>query len=222
MTSKRTSFSRRGLRHRGVLERGIWTPFDEGCLKALYKGLCICYFHPVKRGLGTQLRHLIELLDGAVSDAYANEGLSYRPRYTPIMRAVMTHDPVGVTQIAQTAGITQPAATQTIALMIRDGLLFAEPSTVDNRHKLIRMTPHGQDLLPHLEACWDATTAAANSLDDDLPFPLSELLDLAIKALARDPFGARIEAARKSKATKRTRNKTSRTKASTGLERVTE
>ena len=33
----------------------------------------------MKQGLGTQLRHLIELLDGAVQQAYADAGLDYRP-----------------------------------------------------------------------------------------------------------------------------------------------
>jgi len=39
-------------------------------------------------------------------------------------------------------------------------------------------------------------TTAANSLDADLPFPLSQLLDLAIEALATKPFEARIQAAK--------------------------
>ncbi len=150
----------------------------------------------MKRGLGTQLRHLIDLLDGAVSDAYAREGIRYRPRYTPVMRALMRHDPSTVTAIAEMAGITQPAATQTVALMIREGLLSTEPSGEDNRRKIIRMTSFGRDLLPQLEACWIATQSAANSLDADLPFPLSELLDLAIDALAKTPFADRIQTAR--------------------------
>ena len=154
----------------------------------------------MKRGLGTQLRHLIDLLDGAVAAAYEQEGLSYRPRYTPVMRALMRQTPGTVTRIAETAGITQPAATQTIALMVRDGLVFAEPSAEDCRQKMIRMTPYGRDLLPRLEACWDATTAAANSLDAELAYPLSELLDMAIEALAKKPFGERIQTARRGKA----------------------
>ena len=176
----------------------------------------------VKRGLGTQLRHLIELLDGAVAEAYERESLNYRPRYTPVMRALMARSPLSVTEIAETAGITQPAATQTIALMIREGLLISEPSAEDSRQKVIEMTPHGCDLLPYLQACWDAVTTAANSLDADLPFSLSQLLDLAIEALANDPFGARIQAARQIELTKRSPKKTSFAKVSLGLERDTE
>ncbi len=149
----------------------------------------------MQRGLGTQLRHLIELLDGAVAEQYSRRGLNYRPRYTPVMRALMARSPLSVTEIAKTAGITQPAATQTIALMIREGLLVSEVSLEDSRQKVIKMTRYGCDLLPHLQACWETVTAAANSLDADLPFPLSQLLDLAIESLADESFGTRIQAA---------------------------
>lgn len=63
----------------------------------------------MKRGLGTQLRHLTELLDGAVAETYRRDGLNYRPRYFPVMRALMTRGSLSVTEIAVTAGITQPA-----------------------------------------------------------------------------------------------------------------
>ena len=46
----------------------------------------------MKPGLGTQLRHLIELLDGDVAQTYANAGLDYRPRFTPVMRVLQEHD----------------------------------------------------------------------------------------------------------------------------------
>jgi DNA-binding MarR family transcriptional regulator len=112
----------------------------------------------MQRGLGTQLRLLIELLDGAVAEEYCRESLNYRPRYTPVMRALMARSPLSVTEIAKTAGITQPAATQTIALMIREGLLVSEASLEDSRQKVIKLTRYGCDLLPRLQACWEAVT----------------------------------------------------------------
>jgi hypothetical protein len=49
--------------------------------------------NPVNQTLGTQLRHLIDMLDGAVAAGYHDLGLSYRPRYTPIVRALMSLEP---------------------------------------------------------------------------------------------------------------------------------
>ncbi len=145
---------------------------------------------------GTQLRHLIELLDGAVGAAYEAAGLDYRPRYTPVMRSLMAKEPATIGFIAEAAGITQPAATQTIALMIKDGLVSVEASPTDARQKMIRLTQMGRDLIPALQTCWKATAIASESLEADLPFSLSEVLDSAIHALAEKPFGARIRDAR--------------------------
>jgi MarR family transcriptional regulator, organic hydroperoxide resistance regulator len=145
---------------------------------------------------GTQLRHLIELLDGAVGAAYEEAGLNYRPRYTPVMRALLAKEPVTIGFIAEAAGITQPAATQTIALMIKDGLVSAEAGASDGRQKMIRLTPKGKDMVAALKLCWQATAIAAASLEADLPFPLSQVLDSAITAPAAKPLGDRVREAR--------------------------
>ena len=42
------------------------------------------------RTLGTLLRNLSETLDRAVEEAYRDAGLSYRPRYTPVFRALLS------------------------------------------------------------------------------------------------------------------------------------
>lgn len=150
----------------------------------------------MKPGLGTQLRHLIELLDGAVEAAYVNAGVKTRPRYTPVFRALAEREPSTIGDIAAVAGITQPAATQTIALMIKDGLVSARPAPDDARQRLVRLTKKGRDLFPKMQACWEATTLAAESLDHDAPMPLSEALAFATAALQTEPFEQRIAKAR--------------------------
>jgi DNA-binding MarR family transcriptional regulator len=146
----------------------------------------------VKAGLGTQLRHLIELLDGAVGAAYEEAGLDYRPRYTPIMRALIDKEALTLGEIASRAGITQPAATQTVGLMAREGLVVVQAGPRDGRQKVVRLSDHGKAMLPALRGCWQATKAAAGGLDAELPTPLSEVLAQAIRALEAKPFGERI------------------------------
>lgn len=150
----------------------------------------------MRQGLGTQLRHLIDLLDGAVAASYEEAGIDYRPRYTPVMRALEAGQPHTVSQIAEAAGITQPAATQTVALMLKEGLLQAAPGERDARQKVIRLSARGEALLPQLRLCWQATRAAADSLDAELPQALSDTLAAAIAALQTQPFGERIRTAR--------------------------
>ncbi|MDL2357467.1 MAG: MarR family transcriptional regulator [Pseudomonadota bacterium] len=139
---------------------------------------------------------MIELLDGAVAAAYVDAGLAYRPRYTPVMRALMQQEWATIGFIADAAGISQPAATQTIGLMIKDGLVCVEASATDGRQKLISLTQQGRELVSPLTVCWQATAAAAASLEAELPCPLAAILDSAIDALSAKSYGARIREAR--------------------------
>jgi len=150
----------------------------------------------MKQGLGTQLRHLIDLLDGAVEAAYGEAGLDYRPRYTPVMRVLAEHGSLTVGRIAELAGITQPAVTQTLALMKRDGLLSIVASDADARQRLVSLSSPGESLLGRLQDCWQVTRKAADGLDAELPYPLSRCLQEAIEALQQRPFGERIRASR--------------------------
>jgi DNA-binding MarR family transcriptional regulator len=151
----------------------------------------------MKQGLGTQLRHLIELLDGDVALAYQEAGLDYRPRYTPVMRVLGRHGQAAIGEIAAYAGITQPAATQTVALMKKEGLVDVVAGQ-DGRQRLVALSEAGRALLPRLERCWAATSAAAANLDAELDHPLSATLAQAIAALQSRPFLERIRAARSS------------------------
>ena len=148
------------------------------------------------RGLGTQLRHLLELLDGAVQESYVDAGLSYRPRYTPVMRVLAEQDAASIGEIARVAGITQPAVTQTVSLMVRDGLVRSRPAPDDARTRVVRLTAKGRKLLVTLRSCWKIADAAAHSLDQELAVPLSRTLADAIDRLEVQSFSERLAAAR--------------------------
>lgn len=144
--------------------------------------------------LGTLLRHLIEKLDGAVEQSYVESGLGYRPRYTPVMRALMESGPTSIRSISRTAGITHSAASQTVAQMVENGLVQLEPGS-DARERIVVLTPVAKAMLPKLEQHWRATNDAARMLDAELSMPLSDLLREAIAALDRASFTQRIDAA---------------------------
>lgn len=146
------------------------------------------------------MRHLIELLDGAVQQAYADAGLEYRPRYTPVMRVLAQQPSATIGQLAELAGTTQPAATQTVALMKKEGLLMVAAGGVDGRQRVVRLSAQGKALLPQLQTCWQATGRAAYSLDAELAFPLSACLAQAIEMLGQRSFGERIREANQQQA----------------------
>jgi len=146
------------------------------------------------RTLGTLLRHLIELLDGAVEQAYVDAQLDYRPRYTPILRSILAIGPASIRDLARHAGLTPSAASQTVAQMARVGLAQLQRGT-DMRQQVVSLTSKATAMVPTLERIWQVTNRAADELDSELAYPLSRIVEDAISALERQSFGDRIKAA---------------------------
>lgn len=145
-------------------------------------------------GLGSLLRHLLELLDGDVQRAYDELGLDYRPRYTPVVLALLDLGPSSIQDIARAARITHSAASQTVAQMADKGLVRVR-SGRDLRHRVVHVGTKLEQMLPALRRQWAAAAAAAAALDTELPSGLTEVARAAIEALERVPFRARMRTA---------------------------
>lgn len=140
--------------------------------------------------LGTLLRTLIERLDGDVEQRYIDDGLEYRPRFTPVVRALKHLGPSSIATIARHIGMRHSAVSQTVAQMERHQLITYRPGK-DARERLVEATPKLHAMQPRLDAHWRATTAAATSLESDLPHPLAATVKAALEALDRQSFADR-------------------------------
>lgn len=143
---------------------------------------------------GVLLRRLIDHLDGAVEQAYADGGLDYRPRFTPIFRALLNNGPATLRVLSRLTGVSHSAVSQTIAQMAARGWVSLEAGT-DARERIVTLTPFARGHLPRLQQYWAATEAASRSLDEDLGQPLADILIRALEALERRPFADRLAAA---------------------------
>lgn len=144
-------------------------------------------------GLGTQLRRLLELLDGELEQVYREDHPFYVPRFTPVMKALAGAGNLTIKDIAERSSVSHSAASQTVSKLEKHGLVELEPDA-DRRSRRVTLSAEGQRLLPWLSQRWTATTAAANELDEELTSPLSALLRQAIDHLERRPFSDRIRA----------------------------
>ena len=141
------------------------------------------------------MRHVLELLDGDVAQVYADLGVpDYRPRYSPVVRALTELGPLSIRDLAAAVGVTHSAASQTAAQMARHGLVTLEAGT-DARQRIARLTDRARALLPLIEAEWAATSAAAAELEAELPAALTEVLFQAERAVLSRPMRTRIAAA---------------------------
>ena len=143
-------------------------------------------------GLGTQLRHVLDLMEGDIAAVLADLGLAdYRPRFSPVVRALVALGPLPIRDLARAIGVTHSAASQTVAEMTRRGYAELTPGR-DARQRVVHLTDRARQALPAIEAEWSATTAAAAELDAELPFPLAELVPALAAALERSSFRQRI------------------------------
>jgi DNA-binding MarR family transcriptional regulator len=141
--------------------------------------------------LGTELRRLLELLDGDVERRYASLGLDYRPRFTPIVRSIEILGPASIKSIAQHSGLSHSAVSQTVAQMMKFGLLILIPG-LDGRERIAEATETLKQMLPLLHIQWVATNRAAAKLETELPASLLKTVGEAIAALQRRSFADRI------------------------------
>jgi DNA-binding MarR family transcriptional regulator len=148
----------------------------------------------LKPGLGELLRYVGELVDQGAEAEYRALGLSYRPRYTPVLRALSTGAET-VTEITARTRLTQGAISQTVALMVADGLVDRH-GLEDGRKNGIYLTPRGRQVLKTLEPHWRRTFAAIDALEKEIGYPLLRVLEEVAAALERRDFAERLWVAR--------------------------
>ena len=118
-------------------------------------------------------------------------GLKYRPRYTPVLRALGAGAET-VTEITARSTLTQGAISQSVSLMLKDRIL-ARHQLDDGRKSGLHLTPKGTDLVDRLEPHWAATFSAINGLEAEVGYPLRQILTVTAHALERQGLGSRIE-----------------------------
>ncbi|RRS01522.1 MarR family winged helix-turn-helix transcriptional regulator [Glycomyces terrestris] len=149
--------------------------------------------HPDPDAVGTLLRHVLDRLEADVAAVYRDQGLpEYRPRFSPVVRALEAEGPLSIRDLAAAIGVTHSAASQTAAQMARAGLVTHAADPGDHRRRLVALTPKARALLPRIAAEWEATAAAMADLDAELTVPLGGLLAEAAAALERKPLRDRM------------------------------
>ncbi|MEG3130949.1 MarR family transcriptional regulator [Pantoea cypripedii] len=143
-----------------------------------------------KPGLGELLRYVAELVDKGSEETYRGMSLNYRPRYTPVLRA-MQAGAVTVQEITASSHLTQGAISQSVALMEQDGIILREQLS-DGRSAALKLTAQGKELVSLLERHWEAIFVAISELEQDAGWPVLDGLKKLAAALETKSFAERI------------------------------
>lgn len=133
-------------------------------------------------------------MDDDIAIIYKERGIeTVRPRFSMALIRLHRLGPMTVRELAAQINVTHSAMSQTVAAMKKDGLVESSPG-VDARTRTIKLTAHGQSLVPFLEAEWRATEAAMHELNQEIPYPLTQVVEDMQVALTKIPFRQRIAA----------------------------
>ncbi|ENC0934721.1 winged helix DNA-binding protein [Escherichia coli] len=144
-------------------------------------------------GLGELLRYITELVDQGAGRLYREMDIDYRPRFTPVLRAMVAGAKT-VTEITSCSFLTQGAISQTIAMMEKDGLLMKRVQK-DGRKSTLLLTPKGKELVAVLNAHWESIFQAIRQLEQETGHPLMTVLGDIARALEIQGFDERIRQA---------------------------
>lgn len=136
---------------------------------------------------GAALRSLIDQLDGALEAAYVADGLDFRPRYTPILRAILAHGPLTLRGLAEQLGVSHSAISQTVSQMAARQLVAVTPGA-DARQRIVAIGPTAEAILPQLGRHWARAQAATEALDRASGGTLVDSVARANALLAEQPF----------------------------------
>lgn len=145
-------------------------------------------------GLGELLRYISDLVDHGSEKTWREMDIAYRPRYTPILRA-MAAGARTVTDITAQTWLTQGAISQSVSMMEKEGIL-TKAALEDGRKSSLHLTAKGEALVAEAQPHWQTLFAAIEGLEKETGYPLLSILQETARALERQGFDERIRQAK--------------------------
>ncbi len=148
--------------------------------------------------LGTRLKRLGERLQAHTQCILDEHDLAIPASQYPFLLAIHQLGPLTVGEIAQAVGVTQPAATRTVAQLAEAGFVEVSQSSEDQRRKSIALAPRGKRLIDvGRRSVWPTIEGAVKDLCKGLSGPLLQQLEAIEEGLAERPLSQRTGKVRK-------------------------
>ncbi len=144
--------------------------------------------------LGTRFRRIGERLQAQTQEIVDAHGGTVQPALYPLLAALDRLGPLGIGEIAEALGITQPGATRSVSELTKMGLVAAQQPPDDQRRRVITLTKAGRDAVRDgRDLIWPRIEAAVADLCRDLPDGLLAQLAAIEDRLAARPLVRRAE-----------------------------
>lgn len=137
---------------------------------------------------------LLHAMDQDIEAVYSSRGRSVGSRTVGPLIALSRRGPMSVKELAIDREVSHSAMSQTVAGLVRDGLVRSDPGA-DARTRVISLTPEGEQLVPLVRAEWRSTESVTRALDAEIAHPIMRAVEAINAALAKKSFRERLEEA---------------------------
>ena len=145
-----------------------------------------------EHGAWRPLRILLAAMDADIARVYADAQITgLTPSMVMELLRLHARGPMTITELAESVHRTHSGTSQKVAAMRAAGLVRTTPGA-DARTRKVTLTAKARRIAGQLAAEWRATSAAVDSIEQELPYPLSRVVTDIEAALARKSFHDRI------------------------------
>jgi DNA-binding MarR family transcriptional regulator len=147
---------------------------------------------PTEQSRWRPLRLLQAVMDADIARLYAEAGIpGFKPSWVMELLRLRARGPMTITELAASVELTHSAVSQKVAAMRAAGWAEVGPGP-DLRSKTVRLTARAEYAANRLAAEWRATEAALAEIEDEIPYPLSQVVRDIEEALRRKSFHDRV------------------------------
>lgn len=144
--------------------------------------------------LGTRLKRIGERLQADTQKIVDTFDGPVQPALYPPLAALDRLGPLGIGELAEALGITQPGATRSVSELTKMGLVAAEQPPDDQRRRVITLTAAGRAVVEEGKTViWPRIEAAVADLCRNLPGALLDQLAAIEDRLSDRPLNRRAE-----------------------------
>ena len=117
--------------------------------------------------ISTRLQRLSEQLlkDGALF--YKSYGIDFEPKWFPVVYTLHHKEVLSVVEIANEIGYTHPSTISLLKELEKQKLIRSKKDKVDERKRLILLTPKGQELILKMKPVWDVMSSVLKEIADN-------------------------------------------------------
>ena len=147
---------------------------------------------PTQQSMWRPLRLLLAAMDADIARIYTEAQITgLTPSMVMELLKLHAHGPMTITELAESVQRTHSASSQKVAAMRAAGLVRTTTGA-DARTRKITLTPKARRIVGKLAAEWRATEAAVADIENEIPYPLSQVVTDIEAALRRKSFHDRI------------------------------